>query len=55
MLRSRAVLRDAGADAPVTWDSKIDIFDERYARILRKAVAGRADISPDDVRDTSLY
>ena len=54
-MSSAALLRDADNDAPVTWNSKIDIFDERCERVTRKAARGRADIPPDDVRDTSLY
>ena len=55
MLRSRALLRHAADDAPVTCDSKIDKFDERKELILRKAGRYRTDIDPDEVRDTSLY
>ena len=55
VLRSRAALRDAGDDAPLTWDSKVDVFDERKERVLRNAGRCRTDIDPDEVRDTCLY
>ena len=55
VLRSRAVLRDAADDAPLIWDSKVDKFDERKRRVLRKVARCRGDIGPDEVRDTSLY
>ena len=47
VLRSRALLRDAGDDAPLTWDSKIDKFDERKERVLRKVARGRSDLTED--------
>ena len=55
VLRSRAALRDAADDAPLTWDSKLDVFDERKERVLRNAGRCRIDIDPDEIRDTSLY
>ena len=55
VLRSRAVMRDADDNAPVTWDSKIDIFDERKERVLRKAERGRSGVDVEEVQDVSLY
>ena len=55
VLRSRTLLRDADDSAPVTWDSKIDVFDERKERVLRRAGRGRSDLALGDVRDASLY
>ena len=54
-LKSRQQLRDSKDDAPATWDSKVDKFDERKERVLRKAIRGRYDLTEDEVRDTSLY
>ena len=35
-LKSRQQLRDAKDDAPATWDSKVDKFDNRRALVLEK-------------------
>ena len=55
VLRSRQQVRDASDHAPVTWDSKVDKFDQRKELVERKAGLGRSDLCLDDVRDTSLY
>ena len=55
LLRSRVVLRDADDSAPVTWDSKIDVFDGRKERVLGRVGRGRSDVALEDVRDASLY
>ena len=39
-LKSRQQLRDAKGDAPATWDSKVDKFDNRRALVLEKQPKG---------------
>ena len=54
VLRRRAVIQAGPDDAPVTWDSKIDKFDDRKALVLDKQ-AKSGTITVDEVRYVSLY
>ena len=55
VLRPRAVPRDAGDNAPATYDSKIDKFGGRMERVQRQVTRTLSDITVDEVRETSLY
>ncbi len=55
VLKSRRLVRDGADDASVTWNSKLDKFDQRKELVQKRAERGRSDISLDAIQDTSLY
>ena len=56
-VKTSAQLREAGNDAAMTWDSKVDKFDKRLEIMNHHTAKGRSAMSAmaDELRHMSLY
>ncbi|MGB1141216.1 MAG: AAA family ATPase, partial [Halioglobus sp.] len=54
-LRQAKDVHQGADEAPVTWDSKIDKFDNRKALAQKVRRRGQSSVSAEEVRDVSLY
>ena len=54
-LKTHAVLKSEGEDAPVHYDSKVDKFNKRLAIVRKQRAAGNLSVDEAEVRDLSLF
>ena len=53
--KTNAQLRDAGEDAPVVWDSKVDKFNKRLELVTKQIKDGIEDVSAAELQHLSMY
>ena len=54
-LKPAALLKNAGEDEPVHWDSRVDKFNKRLQLVRRQLAKGDDSVQEKHVRDLSLY